>query len=202
MGDQLHGCPCLSELRRRQVALLRELECDVDEHVLLAADVAGLPRALEDLVGRDAVALGGVLGVQQERRVDAGPALHDRGAVGLGPARQVGPHHLLGRVQHAADVDAGLDAEVVEGRGEHLGRRVAGAGAERAQRAVDLPGAGLEGEHRVGDAEREVLVAVEADLRLAADLGHQRRDPRLGLGRAPARRPSRRRRRTRSRRRP
>src|SRR6188768_3872781 len=63
---------------RAQVTLLRELQRDVDQHVLLAADVAGLTRALEDLVGRHVVALGRVLGVQQERRVDAGPALHDR----------------------------------------------------------------------------------------------------------------------------
>src|SRR4051812_38973702 len=75
---------------RVQVALLRELERDVDQHVLLAADVAGLAGALEDLVRRYAVALGGVLGVQQERRVDTCPALDDGGAVGLGPARQVG----------------------------------------------------------------------------------------------------------------
>ena len=78
-----------------------------------------------------------------------------------------GRDDVLGGGEHAADVDAGADAEPLEGRGEHLGRAVAGAGAEGAQRAVDLQGAGLVGEHRVGDAEREVLVAVEADLRLA-----------------------------------
>ena len=57
-----------------------------------------------------------------------------------------------------------------------------GARAQRAQRAVDLPRAGLEGQHRVGHAEREVLVAVEADLRLRADLTHERLDTDLRVG--------------------
>src|SRR6266849_1537800 len=52
--------------RRGQVALLGELHRDVDDHVLLAADVAELAGPLQDLVRGDAVALGGPLGVQQE----------------------------------------------------------------------------------------------------------------------------------------
>ena len=50
-------------------------------------------------------------------------------------------------------------------------RRVAGAGAEAAGRAVDLHGAGADREHRVGHGDAEVLVPVEADLRVAAELG-------------------------------
>ena len=104
-----------------QVALLRQPERDVDDHVFLAADVAELADALENLVRRDAVPLCRALGVQQEAAVHPRPALHDRGPVHLRPARQERPHHLLGRREHSADVDAGVDAQVVEGRREHLG---------------------------------------------------------------------------------
>ena len=52
-----------------------QLERDVDDHVLLAADVAGLADALQDLVRRDLVALSRPLRVQQEAGVDAGVAL-------------------------------------------------------------------------------------------------------------------------------
>jgi hypothetical protein len=38
------------------------LDRDVDDHVLLATDVAGLADALQDLVRGDAVAFGGALG--------------------------------------------------------------------------------------------------------------------------------------------
>ena len=55
-----------TELGSRAVALGGELEGDVDDHVLLAADVACLADALQDLVSRDAVALRGALSVQQE----------------------------------------------------------------------------------------------------------------------------------------
>src|SRR5580693_8915252 len=54
-----------------------ELKGDVDDHVFLAADVAGLADTLQDLVGGDAVAGGGALGVQQEAVVDPGVALGD-----------------------------------------------------------------------------------------------------------------------------
>ena len=45
---------------------LLKLEGYVDDHVLLAADVAGVPHALEDLVGWHAVALRRPLGMEQE----------------------------------------------------------------------------------------------------------------------------------------
>ena len=75
-------------------------------------------------------------------------------------------------------------------------------GAEAAAAAVDLRGAGAHRLDRVGDAEAEVLVAVEADVGVVADLGDERGDPVGDAAPGPARRPSRRRRRTGSRRRP
>jgi hypothetical protein len=70
------------------VAFSDELQCDVDDHVLLAAHVAGFPDALQDLVGGDLAALRGPLGVQQEAGVDARVALGDRAAVGEGETVQ------------------------------------------------------------------------------------------------------------------
>ena len=72
-------------------------------------------------------------------------------------------------------------AELVADADERLERRVAGAGAEAADRAVDLGGARAGGDDGVGDAEAEVLVAVEADVGHVADLGDERGDPVGGL---------------------
>src|SRR5580700_3654175 len=72
-----------SHRNKRSAGRLRgEADGDVDDHVLLAADVAGLADLLQDLVGRDAIALGRALGVQQKAAVDAGVTLDDRGPVG------------------------------------------------------------------------------------------------------------------------
>ena len=46
--------------------LAGQLECDVDDHVLLAADNLSSAELEEDLGLRDVVAFGGPLGVQQE----------------------------------------------------------------------------------------------------------------------------------------
>jgi hypothetical protein len=58
------------------------------------------------------------------------------------------------------------------------------APAPRAQSAPSIwTGTGLVGEHGVGDAEAEVLVAVETDLRaVGTDLGHDGVDPFLRVG--------------------
>ena len=83
-------------------------------------------------------------------------------------------HHrhdqVLGDVHDLEQVDAGLDAHAVAHGDEHLQRRVARAGAEPGGRAVDAVGAGFDRRQRVGDAHRQVVVAVEAELglRLAA----------------------------------
>src|SRR5215475_13501230 len=62
--------PSSAGSRRGQVPLLGQPDGDVDDHVLLAADVAELAGSLQDLVGGDAVALGRPFGVQQEAAVD------------------------------------------------------------------------------------------------------------------------------------
>ena len=124
-------------------------------------------------------------------------------ACGRAGTRQASPgDDVFGGVDDVEEVDAGLDADLVEDPDQRLDRRVAGAGAEAAAAAVDLLGARPHGLDGVGDAEAEVLVAVEADLRVVAEFGDQRARP--GRARPPgsARRRSRRRRRTGSRRRP
>src|SRR5699024_12722023 len=60
----------------RALLLLLDLQRDVDELVLLAADEATFARADEDLRRRHAVALGVALGVLEERRVATGVAEH------------------------------------------------------------------------------------------------------------------------------
>ena len=72
--------------------------------------------------------------------------------------------HVLGGVDDAVHVEPGGHAHAVEHRGQDLGRRVARARAQRAQRPVDLAGSRLVGDQRTGHAQREVLVPVEADL--------------------------------------
>ena len=60
--------------------------------------------------------------------------------------------------------------------GERLARRVAGSRAEATSRAVDLHCARPVRNEAVGHTEREVLVAVEADLGVVAELRNQRAD--------------------------
>ena len=88
--------------------------------------------------------------MQKEAGVHPGVPLGDRGAVHPRQPWDKWPDHVLGRGKQTLDVDAGLDAEPVEGRGEHLGGTVAGTGAQGAEGTVDLPSAGLVGEHGVG----------------------------------------------------
>ena len=59
-------------------------------------------------------------------------------------------------------------------------RRVAGARPEGPRRAVDLHRARPGRQDAVGDRQAEVLVAVEADLRVATELGDERADVVLG----------------------
>jgi hypothetical protein len=129
----------------------------------------------------DAVPLGGALSVQQEAGVNPGIALRDRGPVGERQAAQERPDDVLRRGERGLHVDAGGDAEMVEGSGKYLSGGVARPGAEGAERAVDLGGAVLHREDGVGDAEGEVLVPVEADLGLVSDLRGERGDARLGV---------------------
>src|SRR5271157_4026590 len=95
------------------------------------------------------------------------------GMFGLGGRAAAGDERLdqvLCRGQCGLDVDSGGDPEPGERGREQLRRRVAGPGAEAEQRAVDLPGPGPVGMDRVGYAHCRVVVAVEAGVRLVADL--------------------------------
>src|SRR5215475_10720827 len=132
-------CP----VRPRLALVFGQSDGDVDDHVFLAADVTGFANLLEDLVCRHAVALRGALGVQQEAAVDAGVALDHRGPVGEREPPERGLEHVVGGGEHTRHVDPGADAELVERRREDFGRSVAGPGAERAERSVDLAGAAL-----------------------------------------------------------
>ena len=70
-----------------------------------------------------------------------------------------------------------------EGHHDLLQRRVAGALAEAVDRHLDLARAGLDRRERVGRGEAEVVVAVDADRRLAADEVDDPPDERAELGR-------------------
>ena len=67
-------------------------------------------------------------------------------------------------------LDAGGQAEVVvaglERHDDLFERGVAGALADAVDRALDLPGAGLDAGQAVGDGQAQVVVAVRADDRL------------------------------------
>ncbi len=156
---------------------------DVDQLVLLAADQVPPAGLEQDLGAGDAVPLGGVAGVLEERAVDAGVAHHQRHPVQLALLGHGRADHVLGRVDDLQEVDAGAPAELVAHPDERLQRRVAGPGAEAADRPVDLGGAGPGRDDGVGDAEPEVLVAVEADRRPRRR--SRRRAPRPGRRSAP-----------------
>jgi hypothetical protein len=94
-----------------------ELERDIDDHVLLPADVAKLADSLEDLVRRYPIPFRRALGMKQEAAVHAGPALHDRGPVHLRPAGQERADDFLCSCQDCADVHASPHTQMVEGGG-------------------------------------------------------------------------------------
>ena len=153
----------------------------IDDHVFLATDVAEFADALQDFVRRHAIALLRLLRVQQEGRVDARISLRDRGAIHPRHARQHRTDHVVSRGHDPIHVDVGADTQPLEGRGDHLSRCVARSRAESAQRSVDLLRPVLGCQHRVRHSQREVLVTVEADLGLRADLVVQRLDAGLRL---------------------
>ena len=161
------GCP--------QLAL--DLERDVDELVFLSADELALTRPVQQLVSGHAVALGLADGVLEEAGVHPGVA-HDQ-CVAVQQA--LGGHrrgdHLFGGVGDVEEVDPGLDTDLVEHPDQRLHRSVARTGTEPAARPVDLLGARAHRLDRVRHSETEVLVAVETDLGVVTEFGHQRRDP-------------------------
>ena len=123
----------------------------------------------------DAVALGRAVGVAEEARVHAGVAHDQAHAVERALAVHDGPHDLFGDVEDHERVDARADPEPVEHGRQRFGRGVARARAERPGAAVDLDRSGADRKDGVGHPEREVLVPVEPDLRVVAELGDERR---------------------------
>ena len=89
-------------------------------------------------------------GVLEERGVDPGVAHHQRHPVEPALLRHGRADDVLGGVDDLEEVDAGLPAELVADADERLQRRVAGAGAEAADGAVDLGRAGPHRQHGVG----------------------------------------------------
>ena len=152
--------------RRLGFALAQDVERDVDDHVLLAAHHAALPELRQDVARIDAVDLGRVLGVAQEARIDAGVA--ERQALAIDPHRPVlqRPHEVVGDVHQNVQVAAGLDPHAVEHGDQHLDRRVAGARAHAGERGVDAHRAGFDAGDGVGDAQRQIVVGMDADFRL------------------------------------
>ena len=118
---------------------------DLDDHVLLPADGLAAAHLEQDVLLRHAEPLGGLLGVEQERAVDAAVAEQQRRAAHEGQPVEHGPDDILGDVHDGEGVDAGLDSFQIAHRGQHFGGGVAGAGAEPAHRAVDLGGSGAGG---------------------------------------------------------
>src|SRR5579875_984318 len=150
-----------------------EARGDVDDLVLLATDEPGRAAAQDDLRAGDAVAIGGVVGVAQEARVDPGVAHEEREARQARLLAHDREHDVLGDVEHREGADARSYPELVADRDERLRRGVAGSGPEAPGAAVDLARTRRDGDDGVRDAEVEVLVAVEADGRVGAELGAQ-----------------------------
>src|SRR5580698_1084169 len=132
VSEARRPAPGTSYGRARRLSLADQLQRNVDQHVLLPADVSVLRHALEDVMDGYAVTLSRVLGVEQEAGIDTGVSLHDRGPVGPRQPGQERLHDLVGGGQRGMHVHAGLDAQPVERRGQHLGWGVPGAGAEPA----------------------------------------------------------------------
>ena len=139
-----------------------ELQGDVDDHVLLAADDLAPPELEEDLAGVDAEPLRGPLGVEQERAVDAGIAEGQcRPIDDLLPGHDRARRRPRRRRRWPACRRRSRSPSLLGDRDQDLGGAVAGAGAQAAGAAVDLVDAFLERADRVRDRERQVVVGVD-----------------------------------------
>ena len=153
----------------------------------------------QDLVRRDAEPLGRPLGVQEERRVDAGVAEDERRR---GRSTRLAVHApARRRPRRRPSARSTSIAGLMPSRSKTAASTSVGvlpapapsaARASRRSRSRRPRSAASE----LATPSAEVLVAVEADLRVGAELVAQRRDPRRARRRGSARRPSRRRRRT------
>lgn len=132
-----------------------EVQSHVDDHVPLAVDVAELAASAEDVVSLRGT-LGEEGGMSRRRlpnpgRWHCGPSWASVGGRARGPPRRRRDQRRPVRV----------DTEPVEDGGKHLGRGVARAGAEGAQRAVDIADASL---------LRDDPAALELDEEVRADV--------------------------------
>ena len=107
-------------------ARARQVERDVLDHVLLAADRLAPAHLDEDIARRHAVALAGALREQEERRVDAGIAEDRARRDRCAPARPSSAPPVLGDVHQLVEVDAVL-------------RRPSGRAPRRTPRAACCP---------------------------------------------------------------
>ena len=73
---------------------------------------------------------------------------------------------IVGDVHQDVQVAAGLDAHPVEHGDQRLDRRVARARAHARERSVDADRARLDAGDRIGDAQREIVMGVDADFGL------------------------------------
>lgn len=112
----------------------------------------------------------------EEARVHAGVAHHQRLTIEQAFLRHCRAHNIFGCIGDGEEVDTGLDADLVANTDEGLDRGVAGAGTEPTGTTVDLLGSRTNCRNGIGDAQAQVLVAVEADLSVIAEFLNQRLD--------------------------
>ncbi|OKH72866.1 hypothetical protein EB74_22580 [Mycobacterium sp. SWH-M5] len=177
MPQELNTPPLLARFGRLCLLLALDLQRDVDQLILLTADELALAGAVQQLMCGYAVPLGLADGVLEEARVHPRVAHDQRIAVEQALGGHRGGDHFLCRVGDVEEVDAGLDADLVEYADERLDGRVAGSRTESAARTVDLLGTGTNRLDRVGDAQTEVLVAVKSDLGIRSQFGDERLYP-------------------------
>ena len=148
-------------MRRLSPAAVEEGECGILGRIFLAAARgAGAPRD-RDVRRRHAVLARRALGVQQERRVDAGISEYQGVPVDADLLLHHRHDHVFGDIHELEYVNARVGAHAVEYGGEDLKRRVAGAGAESGHRSVDARRAGVHRGQRVGHAHRHIVMPVE-----------------------------------------
>lgn len=141
-----------------------QVEGDVRDHVLLAADQLAAADLDQDGAGVQAVPGGGGFGVAEEAGVDAGVAEGEGFAVDPDLAVLEGAYEVVGGVHEREQVAAVLPAHEVGDGDERLQGAVAGSRALTGERGIDPYGAVLHGGDGVGHAQGEVVVSVDAQL--------------------------------------
>lgn len=126
---------------RTAIQLAFDFQRDVDELVFLATDELALTGPVQQRRRRHAVALGLADRMLEEAGVDPGIPHDQRVAVEQTFGRHGRAHHVLGGVGNVEEINAGLDADLVEHPDQRLDRRVTRPGAETPAGPVDLLGA-------------------------------------------------------------